>query len=78
MQPQWECHLGVGNAFADDMDSKTATIEVLQRKADIVSAFCILFNVNMSILKLRRVSMHWQHKKEYAAETSSYTHEADR
>ena len=60
--------LVMDNAFADDMDSKTATIEGLQRKADIVSAFCVLFNINISIPKLRRVSSHWQQKKGDAAE----------
>ena len=41
------------NAFADDMLSFAATLKGLQRKADIVSAFSIIFGMDISLPKLR-------------------------
>ena len=39
-------------AYMDDLITPCATLESLQRKADVISAFCIIFGVNIAILKL--------------------------
>ena len=41
-------------AFADDLHSMASSHTVLQRKADIVSAFCCVMGLQLSVKKLRR------------------------
>jgi hypothetical protein len=41
-------------AYVDDIESATFSSEAIQRKADIVSAFCILTGIQLSHAKLRR------------------------
>ena len=40
-------------AYMDDLIVPSATLKSLQRKADIISAFCIIFGVDIAIPKLR-------------------------
>ena len=40
-------------AYMDDLITPSATLELLQKKADIISAFCIIFGVDIAIKKLR-------------------------
>eukprot|EP01041_Mallomonas_annulata_P008426 gene8426-biopygen4060 len=40
-------------AFADDMESTTATNTAMQIKAEVVSAFCLIFELSISPAKLR-------------------------
>jgi hypothetical protein len=44
-------------AYADDLLSGARTQEALQRKADIVSTFCMIFGLQLSTTKLRRFVM---------------------
>ena len=41
-------------AYVDDIESSTLSSTAIQRKADIVSAFCILTGIQLSHSKLRR------------------------
>jgi hypothetical protein len=41
-------------AYVDDIESSTFTSTAMQRKADIVSAFCIITGIQLSYSKLRR------------------------
>ena len=41
-------------AYADDLHAGSYTIADIQRKADIVSAFCIIMGLQLSVGKLRR------------------------
>eukprot|EP01034_Spumella_vulgaris_P029001 gene29001-35972_t len=46
-------------AFADDMESTAKTNKGMQQKADVVSAFCIIFELTISPGKLRRYFQDW-------------------
>ena len=46
-------------AYADDSLTPCADLITLQRKADIVSAFAIIFGFEISITKLRSLLMEW-------------------
>eukprot|EP01041_Mallomonas_annulata_P006771 gene6771-biopygen3259 len=46
-------------AFADDMESTTATNTAMQTKAEVVSAFCLIFELSISPAKLRRYFQDW-------------------
>ena len=43
----------------DELITPSATLESLQRKADIISAFCIIFKVDIAIQKLRAYVANW-------------------
>eukprot|EP01041_Mallomonas_annulata_P042131 gene42131-biopygen6183 len=44
-------------AFADDMESMTATNMAMQIKAEVVSAFCLIFEISISPAKFRRLGI---------------------
>eukprot|EP01041_Mallomonas_annulata_P042181 gene42181-biopygen8940 len=46
-------------AFVDDMESTTATNMAMQIKAEVVSAFCLIFELSISPAKLRRYFQDW-------------------
>eukprot|EP01041_Mallomonas_annulata_P042259 gene42259-biopygen17692 len=46
-------------AFADDMESTAKPNQGMQRKADVVSAFCLIFELTISPGKLRRYFQDW-------------------
>ena len=46
-------------AYADDSLTPCSDIETLQRKADIVSTFAMIFGFDISIKKLRSLIMEW-------------------
>ena len=46
-------------AYADDLLSISATCAGLQSKADIVSAFCVIFGMDIAAPKLRAIQIHW-------------------
>ena len=50
------------SGFADDLISISARGESLQEKADIVSAFSIIFGLDIATQKLRAVQIHWGHE----------------
>ena len=43
----------------DDLIIPSATLESLQRKADIISVFCIIFGVDIAKQKLRSYMVNW-------------------
>jgi hypothetical protein len=47
------------SAFVDDLSSFMGTYDGIQREADIISAFCILFGIEISIAKLRASRIQW-------------------
>ena len=49
------------SAFVDDLSSFMGTYEGIQREADIISAFCIIFGIEISITKLRASRLQWGH-----------------
>eukprot|EP01036_Dinobryon_divergens_P061501 gene61501-biopygen5758 len=59
-------------AFADDMESTTATNEGMQEKANVVSAFCLIFGLRISPAKLRRYFQDWSNNVR-AAELAPMT-----
>ena len=52
-------------AFADDLMSSSRTLDGLQRKADIVSAFCIIFGLQIVPKKLRAFRADWSPLKKH-------------
>ena len=52
-------HPTVDTAAADDLLSACGTLHALQRKADIVSAFCIIFGLDIATTKLRTFHLQW-------------------
>jgi hypothetical protein len=50
------------SGFADDLISISARADGLQEKADIVSAFSIIFGLDIAVQKLRAVQIHWGHE----------------
>ena len=60
-------------AYADDLLSVSATGPGLQRKADIVSAFCIVFGMEIATPKLRAVQIHWGHEDRRGQPTPHLT-----
>ena len=51
--------LGSENGYADDLVSVHELATEIQRKADIMSAFCLICGVSLSHKKLRRVVQSW-------------------
>ena len=47
------------SAFVDDLTSFMGTYEGIQTEADIISAFCIIFGIEISITKLRAARLQW-------------------
>ena len=45
--------------YADDLVSVQCLASVFQRKAEIMSAFCLICGVTLSYKKLRRAVQHW-------------------
>ena len=45
--------------YSDDLISMKSTLSALQRSADIVSAFCILFDIQLSMAKFRAFMILW-------------------
>ena len=58
-------------AYADDLLSISATTVGLQAKADIVSAFCIIFGMDIAASKLRAVQIHWGQEDRHCDASSS-------
>ena len=52
-------HYTVDTAAADDLLSACGTLQALQHKADIVSAFCIIFGLDIATTKLRTFHLQW-------------------
>eukprot|EP01041_Mallomonas_annulata_P042211 gene42211-biopygen12292 len=48
-----------GTAFADDMESTSATNSGMPDKANVVSAFCLIFGLRISPSKLSRYFQDW-------------------
>ena len=46
-------------AYVDDAVSVTGTFEALQAKADVMSAFACLVNIELSLKKLRTFAVQW-------------------
>ena len=46
-------------AYIDDLITQSATLELLQQKADIISAFCIIFGLDIALKKLRSYVANW-------------------
>jgi hypothetical protein len=49
----------IETGYADDLVSGEATLQSLQRKADIVSAFAIVFGLDIAVTKLRACLIQW-------------------
>ena len=47
------------NAYVDDLNSVSATLTGLQKKADIVSAFCSIFCIELNASKFRAFHINW-------------------
>ena len=46
-------------AYVDDAISITGTFDALQEKADVMSAFALLINIELSLKKLRTFAVQW-------------------
>ena len=63
------------SGFADDLISISAKGDGLQQKADIVSAFSIVFGLDIATQKLRAVQIHWGHENsDFTADLSLAVH----
>ena len=62
-------------AYVDDLVSCCTTPEAIQRKADIVSAFCLITGISMSRDKLRRVVHTWAGNAPATPMPAMYIHE---
>eukprot|EP01034_Spumella_vulgaris_P032827 gene32827-40519_t len=62
-------------AFADDMESTSATNSGMQDKANVVSAFCLIFGLRISPSKLRRYFQDWSNNvgQEELTQMTVYT-----
>jgi ribonuclease HI len=54
-----ECIDQESSAYVDDITSLHGTIEGLQREADIISAYCQLFGLDLSLHKLKAYRLQW-------------------
>ena len=68
-----QLHPTEDSGFADDLISISARGESLQQKADIVSAFSIIFGLDIATQKLRAVQIHWGHEQPALTPTPSLT-----
>ena len=48
--------------YADDLLSVSARLSGLQAKADVVSAFCIVFGLDIAVAKVRTLYLQWGHE----------------
>ena len=60
-------------AYADDLLSISASSTGLQAKADMVSAFCIVFGMEIAASKLRAVQIHWGQEDRHCDAVSTLT-----
>ena len=56
------------SGFADDLISVSARRDGLQEKADVVSAFSIVFGLDIAVNKLRAVQVHWGMEDPHASQ----------
>ena len=47
------------SAFVDDLTSFRGTYEGIQAEADIISAFCIIYGIELSLNKLQAIRIQW-------------------
>ena len=66
------------SGFADDLISVSAHAQGLQEKADIVSAFSIIFGLDIAVHKLRAVQVHWGNENLLADAQNTITVHDDR
>jgi hypothetical protein len=52
-------HVSRDTGYADDLVSAKSTLGGLQAKADIVSAFAIIFGLDIAVAKLRACKVEW-------------------
>jgi len=57
--PTSEAHHVPDIAYVDDAISVTGSFEAIQAKADIMSAFAVMVNIELSLKKLRTFGIHW-------------------
>ena len=55
-------------AYADDIFSFQGTLQALQRKADIISAFCIVAGIQISVTKLRAFAVVWGNGNQHTTD----------
>ena len=64
-------------AYVDDSLTPFSDLTLLQRKADIVSAFAMIFGFEISVTRLRSLLMEWVMKSQPTSSLSlSFTHGA--
>jgi hypothetical protein len=54
-----EAHPVPDIAYVDDAISVSGTFEAIQAKADVMSAFAVMINIELSLKKLRTFGIHW-------------------
>jgi hypothetical protein len=62
------------SAYVDDLNSCTLSTEEIQRKADIVSAFCLVTGISISMDKIRRVLHDWKRQPSNTVVPDMYIH----
>jgi hypothetical protein len=51
------------SAYADDLFTKKARMAALQQQADVISAFCIVFGIRLSLAKFRSFVLTWGNER---------------
>ena len=67
-------YIATETAYVDDLESCSVNAEGIQRKADIVSAFCLITGISISMDKLRRVLHDWKGKRSTAEAPDMFIH----
>jgi hypothetical protein len=62
------------SAYVDDLNSCTLSTDEIQRKADIVSAFCLVTGISISMDKIRRVLHDWKRQPSDTVVPDMYIH----
>jgi len=62
------------NAYVDDLNSVSSTLEGLQAKANVVSAFCCFFGIALNTKKFRAFHVNWGNHHGQATSTSIDIH----
>jgi hypothetical protein len=64
-------HVSRDTGYADDLVSAKSTLAGLQAKADIVSAFAIIFGLDIAVAKLRACKVEWGHETPLEANSNT-------
>jgi len=73
LRAKGKLHFSRDTGYADDLVSVMTTLAGLQRTADTVSAFAIMFGLDIAVTKLRACKVEWGHEHSQSTDDDTLT-----